>query len=94
MALHCSLLTTKSPEQECVCVQADLVGPGCVDVADQLAQWGLFGQMKRFGEQCQAACCAQYGGERNVVLDDRLNRWNDWEIAIEEVIFLADYQNM
>lgn len=75
-------------------MQADVVGPGCVEVVDQLAKWGLFGQVKIFGEQCQAAHCAQYGGQRNIDLDARLSGWNDWDIAIEEVILHADYQDM
>lgn len=53
-------------------LQANVAGPGCVEVANQLATWGLIGQMNRFGEQCQAA---QHAGRRNVLLDGCLSGW-------------------
>lgn len=51
--LHCSFLTIKFPEQKCKCAQADVEGPGCVEVTNKLAAWGLTGQMNRFSEQVQ-----------------------------------------
>ena len=46
-----------------------------MEVANQLAAWGLTGQMNRFGEQCQAAYGAQHAGRRNILLDGCLSGW-------------------
>lgn len=88
--LHCSRLTNKSSKQECKCVQADVEGLGCVEVAAQLAEWGLTTHMHNFGEQCQAAFGAQHAGWRHMAHADCLSSWNTAAVAIQNVrLFLT-----
>lgn len=66
-------------------LQSDVTGTGCVEVANQLAKWGLITHMHTFGEQFQAAYGAQHAGWRHPHLLQCLNGWTQWDSHLQEV---------
>ena len=66
-------------------LQSDVTGMGCVEVANQLARWGLTHHMHSFGEQFQAAYGAQHAGWRHPHLPHCLTSWTTEDFNLQKV---------
>ena len=68
-----------------ILLQSDLEGSACVEVANQLARWGLIPEMQDFGHQFQDAYGAKHAGWRHAQLPACLDNWNLWHCNLQQV---------